>query len=380
MKVTIAIDSMKGSISSLMAGNAAREGVLAACPTAEVCVSPLADGGEGTVDAILASGIAEARELTVTGPLGKPVLAKYAVIPASGTAVIEMAAAAGLPLLSSEERNPLYTTTYGVGELIAHAIREDGCRRFVIGIGGSATNDGGTGMLSALGFSFRDAAGAPIAQGALGLTSLASISRDGAEPLLSACEFRVACDVTNPLCGERGCSAVFAPQKGATPEMVRDMDAWLSAYAALTEKTVGASLRDTAGAGAAGGLGFAFLAYLGATLTSGVALVTELTGLEEKIKDADFVLTGEGRLDGQSAMGKAPIGVARLAKKYGKPVIALAGCVTSDASENNRHGIDAFFPILPAPMPLSEAMAEENAYRNMKNTAEQVFRLISAVK
>lgn len=380
MKIVVAIDSMKGSISSLEAGSAAKEGILAAIPSAEVFVSPLADGGEGTVDAILACGRAEAREVTVTGPLGKPTGAKYAVIPESGTAVIEMAAAAGLPMLSPEERNPLYTTTYGVGEMIAHAIKHDGCRKFVMGIGGSATNDGGVGMLSALGFAFLNEAGDPIPRGAVGLSSLARISCEGALPALAECEFRVACDVTNPLCGERGCSAVFAPQKGATPEMIRDMDAWLSHYADLTEVTVGRTLRDAAGAGAAGGLGFALLAYLGASLTSGVSLVMELVGLEERIKDADIAVTGEGRLDGQSSMGKAPVGVAALAKKYGKPVVALAGCVTEDAKENNAHGIDAFFPILPAPMALSEAMEKESAYRNMKNTAEQVFRLISAVR
>lgn len=380
MKVLIAIDSMKGSLSSFRAGSAAAEGVRLAYPDAVTVVSPLADGGEGTVDALVAGMGGEYRTVTVTGPLGAPVEAVYGVLPESHTAVIEMAAAAGITLVPDSLRNPLLTTTYGVGEMILDAVRTQGCRRFIIGIGGSATNDGGTGMLSALGVRFLDASGAPIPHGAGGLASLATVDITGLDPDVAACEFRIACDVTNPLCGERGCSAVYGPQKGATPEMIAAMDASLARYAALTREATGKDAADAAGAGAAGGLGFAFLSYLGGVLTSGISLVMEETGLEDKIRDADIVLTGEGRLDGQSCMGKAPVGVATLAKKYGKPVIAFAGCVTPDAYLVNEHGIDAFFPILPAPMTLAEAMDEKNAYTNMKNTVCQALRLVKAVK
>ena len=374
LRAVIAIDSFKGSLSSIEAGKAAADGIRAVYENAETLVSPLADGGEGTVSAIVSATGGEMCRVTVTGPLGTPVLAEYGYIEARDTAVIEMSAAAGITLLSPEQRNPLYTTTYGVGEMILDAIRK-GCRRFLVGIGGSATNDGGVGMLSALGFSFLDKDGREIPRGAIGLASLAKIETKNAHPALSECEFRIASDVENHLCGEKGCSAVFGPQKGATPEMVRDMDTWLSNYAALTAAATGRDKKDTAGAGAAGGIGFAFLSYLNSRLQSGIDLVIAETALEEKIRDADVVVTGEGRLDSQSVMGKAPVGVARLAKKYGKPVIAFAGCVTEDARLCNAHGIDAFFPILRGVVTLDEAMDKENAACNLKATAEQAFRL-----
>ena len=374
LRAVIAIDSFKGSLSSVEAGEAAADGIRAVYENAETLVSPLADGGEGTVSAIVSATGGEMCRVTVTGPLGTPVLAEYGYIEARDTAVIEMSAAAGITLLSPEKRNPLYTTTYGVGEMILDAIKK-GCRRFLVGIGGSATNDGGVGMLSALGFSFLDKDGREIPRGAIGLASLAKIETKNAHPALSECEFRIASDVENRLCGEKGCSAVFGPQKGATPEMVRDMDTWLSHYAVLTAKATGRDMKETAGAGAAGGIGFAFLSYLNSRLQSGIDLVIAETALEEKIRDADVVVTGEGRLDSQSVMGKAPVGVARLAKKYGKPVIAFAGCVTEDARVCNAHGIDAFFPILRGVVTLDEAMDKENAARNLKATAEQAFRL-----
>ena len=375
MKITVALDSFKGSLSSLMAGDAVRAGCLLADPEAEVFVSPIADGGEGTARALTEGLGGEMISVTVTGPLGTPVTAEYGYIAESGTAVLEMASAAGITLVPPEKRNPLMTTTFGVGELILHAAREKGCRSFIVGIGGSATNDGGTGMLSALGVSLLDQDGLPIPQGADGLSTLARIDPSGLFPEIAASHFYVACDVKNPLCGEEGCSAVFGPQKGATPEMVAKMDKDLSNYAALTEKKTGKKTANAHGAGAAGGLGFAFLSYLNAELKPGIALVIEKTGLEEKIKDADLVITGEGRLDGQSVMGKAPVGVATVAKKYGKPVIALSGCIGKGARACNAHGIDAFFPILQAPCTLSEAMDGEQAYSNLKNTAEQALRL-----
>ena len=375
MKVTIAIDSFKGSLSTFEAGDAIKEGVRRVYPDACVRICPLADGGEGTVDAIVAGAGGALRTVTVTGPLGKPVDARYGILPKSGTAVMEMSAAAGITLVSDKERNPLNTTTYGVGEMILDAIRQ-GCRKFIIGIGGSATNDGGIGMLAALGFEFLKADGTPVSLGGRGLGELARICIDKKEPLLDECEFCIACDVKNPLCGDNGCSAVYGPQKGATPEMVTTMNAWLASYAGLTKQVLPEADADIPGTGAAGGLGFAFLSYLGATLQSGVEIVMRETGLEDQVKDADVVVTGEGRLDGQSYMGKAPIGVASLAKKYGKPVLAFSGCVTPDAVLCNQHGIDAFFPILRTPCSLEDAMNCDNARRNLSDTAEQVFRTV----
>lgn len=374
MKVVIAIDSFKGSLSSLEAGEAVREGVLKADGSAKVVIRPLADGGEGTVDALAIGLGGEMIEAEVTGPLGEPIKAKYCIVKGS-TAVIEMAQAAGLPLVPEELRDPLFTTTYGVGELILDAIRR-GCRSFIVGIGGSATNDGGTGMLSALGFEFFDKNGEKIAFGARGLESLASVSAENVIPELRECSFRVACDVNNPLCGERGCSAVYGPQKGATPESVKIMDGWLGKYAETAKSAFPNADPNYPGAGAAGGLGFAFKTFMNASLESGIGIILDETELEKHIADADVVVTGEGRIDFQTAMGKAPIGVAKLAKKHGKRVVAFAGCVTADAEECNNHGIDAFFPIIRGITTLDEALDRDNAYSNLRAAAYQVFRLI----
>ncbi len=375
MNVVIAIDSFKGSLSSFDAGNAVKDALLRLDKTANVTVKPLADGGEGTVEALASAGNSETVEIIVKGPLLKPVKAKYCILKATNTAVIEMAAASGITLVTADERNPLNTTTYGVGELIKDAILR-GCRRFIVGIGGSATNDGGTGMLSALGFEFLDKDGNPIALGAKGLKELCTIKTDKVIPELKDCSFSVACDVTNPLCGEKGCSAVFAPQKGGTPEMIRDMDGWLNSYAKIAKTVSPTADQNAPGAGAAGGLGFAFLAFLNSTLRSGIKIVLEEINIEADIINADLVVTGEGRLDSQTVMGKAPIGVAQLAKKYGKRVIAFSGCVTEDAEVINDHGVDAFFPILRGVVTLEEALKPENAYKNLTATAYQVFRLI----
>lgn len=371
MKVVIAIDSFKGSLSSLQAGNAVKDGILQVFPDAEIIVKPLADGGEGTVDAF---EDAKAVTVPVTGPLGDLVDAKYCILP-KGTAVMEMAAAAGITLVSDAQRNPLNTTTYGVGEMICDAIGK-GCRRFIIGIGGSATNDGGIGMLSALGYEFLDKNGTPVATCGNGLQDIAAIRTENVLPALAECDFRIACDVENPLCGEKGCSAIYGPQKGATPEMIADMDGWLASYATLA-KTVSEKADPLCpGAGAAGGLGFAFLSFTNAVLKSGIQLILEEISLENDIKNADIVVTGEGRLDAQTVMGKAPIGVAKLAKKYGKKVIAFSGCVTEDAEVCNDHGIDAFFPALRKVTTLEEALEPTNAYQNLHKTATQVFRLL----
>ena len=380
MKAVIAIDSFKGSLSTFESGKAVSEGIKRVYPDADTVICPLADGGEGTVDAIVSSTDGEIITVSVTDPLGGTVNAKYGYIPKTKTAVIEMSAAAGITLIEPEKRDPLKTTTFGVGEMIAHAVKVTGCRSFIIGIGGSATNDGGVGMLTALGFEFLDQNGDPIKRGAEGLASLCEIRTAGAMKELPECEFNIACDVKNPLCGENGCSAVYGPQKGATAKTIPLMDGWLSEYAKLSAKAVGTDYSEYPGAGAAGGMGFAFISYLGARLTSGIELVISVTELEKKLADADVVITGEGRLDAQSAMGKAPIGVARAAKKYGKPVIAFAGAIKEDAPVCNEHGIDAFFPILRKPCTLEEAMDVNTAYSNLTDTAEQVFRLFKRLE
>ena len=383
MKVVVAIDSFKGSLSSMEAGQAIAEGVKRVYQSAEVVVRPLADGGEGTVEALVEGmgGIFVTKE--VTGPLGKKVEAVYGVIESkedsSKTAIIEMSAAAGITLVPEESRNPMKTTTYGVGELILDAI-ERGCRHFIVGIGGSATNDGGVGMLQALGYDFVTREGTAISYRGNGLRELASIEESNVHPKLKECTFKVACDVTNPLCGENGSSTIFGPQKGATPEMVQELDQLLLHYAELSKEINANANRFYPGTGAAGGMGFAFLTYTNATLESGIQIVLTETKLEELIASADFVVTGEGRLDGQTALGKAPIGVAALAKKHQKKVLAFAGAVTPDAKECNQHGIDAFFPILRGIVTLKEAMDKENAHRNMVDTVEQVFRVVEIMK
>lgn len=378
MKVVVAIDSFKGSLSSMEAGTAVAEGIYRADKDAEVTVRPLADGGEGTVEALTAGMNGRIESVKVTGPLGNTVEASYGIIAETKTAIIEMAAAAGITLLAEKDRNPLYTTTYGVGELMQDAMKK-GCRNFIVGIGGSATNDGGVGMLQALGYGFLDAAGRQVPYGAEGLARIVKITDDRVVPELKECHFKIACDVTNPLCGEQGCSAVFGPQKGATLSMVEEMDKWLMHYAALTKEKYPQSDRNKPGTGAAGGLGFAFLSYTNAVLESGVKIVLEETKLEEYIKNADIVITGEGRLDGQTVMGKAPIGVAGMVKKYGKRVLAFSGCTTEDAVLCNQHGIDAFFPILRSVTTLEEAMSPEKARENLAATVEQVFRLIACL-
>ena len=383
MKVVVAIDSFKGSLSSMEAGQAIAEGVKRVYQSAEVVVRPLADGGEGTVEALVEGmgGIFVTKE--VTGPLGAKVEAVYGVIESkedsSKTAIIEMSAAAGITLVPEESRNPMNTTTYGVGELILDAI-EKGCRHFIVGIGGSATNDGGVGMLQALGYDFVTQEGKAISYGGNGLRELARIEEANVHPSLKECTFKVACDVTNPLCGENGSSAIFGPQKGATPEMVQELDQLLLHYAELSKEINANADRFYPGTGAAGGMGFAFLTYTNATLESGIQIVLTETKLEELIATADFVVTGEGRLDGQTALGKAPIGVAALAKKYQKKVLAFAGAVTPDAKECNQYGIDAFFPILRGIVTLKEAMNKEVAHQNMVDTVEQVFRVVEMMK
>lgn len=375
MKVVIAIDSLKGSLSSMEAGTAIKDGILAAKPDAEVIVKPLADGGEGTTDALIEGMNGERIDLTVTGPMHTPVDAYYGYLKDTNTAVMEMASAAGITLVPDSEKNPLLATSYGVGEMINDAIQR-GCRNFIIGIGGSVTNDGGIGMLKALGVRFLDENGEDAGEGGQALAKVARIDVSGMNPLLKECHIQVACDVNNPLCGENGSTYVYGPQKGVTEDMKKTLDEAMEHFARVTSETLENDYMNTPGAGAAGGLGYAFLAYTGAALTPGIELILDAVGLEEELSGADVVVTGEGRLDFQTAMGKAPVGVARLAKKYNAKVIAFAGSVTKEATACNKEGIDAFFPILRSVCTLAEAMDPVAARNNMTATVEQVFRLL----
>lgn len=359
------------------AGMAIKEGISNVC-NAEVIVKPLADGGEGTVEALLSGMGGKEINMEVTGPLGKKVRCSYGILEESKTAIIEMAEAAGLKLVPAEQLNPLNTTTYGVGEIIKDAILR-GCRDFIIGIGGSSTNDGGIGMLEALGYVFYDSDGRPVGREGKELTKITSLSTEGAMQELKECQFKIACDVNNPLCGPLGASNVFGPQKGATPEIIAILDAGLNNYSEVVKNSLNKDTAKYPGTGAAGGLGYAFLTFLEGKLESGISIILDKINLEQDIIDADYVITGEGRLDFQTAMGKAPIGVARLAKKHGKKVIAFAGGTTEDAVKCNEEGIDAYFGVLQLPMSVEMAMEYETARKNLISSATQVFRLIKAV-
>ena len=382
MKVVIAIDSFKGSLSSIEAAESIKKGIQKVYEDAQIKISPLADGGEGTTYALTKGMNGEFRKVKVSGPLENvKVVATYGIIKDTKTAIIEMSQAAGITLVPPEKRNPLRTTTYGVGEIIKDAIKQ-GCRHFIVGIGGSATNDGGIGMLQALGYDFFDESGNKISQGASAceLEHLVKIDDSNVIKELKECDFKIACDVTNPLCGKNGCSEVFGPQKGATDGMVKKMDNWLKNYSILAKKIKPKADANYPGTGAAGGLGFAFLTFTKASLESGIDIVLKETKLEELVKDADIVVTGEGRLDKQTVMGKAPIGVAQIAKKYNKKVIAFAGVVTKEARILNKNGIDAFFPILREVITEEEAMSKEVSSANLEETVREVFALIKAVE
>ena len=372
MKILIAMDSFKESLSSLAAGQAAAEGFYRVSPDAEITLIPVADGGEGTTDALVYATGGKTEQVTVMDLLGRQRLCAYGILP-DGTAVIEAAAASGLHLLRPEERNPFYTTTFGIGQMIGAAI-DQGCRKFIIGLGGSGTNDGGIGMLQALGFEFLDENGAQVPYGAIGLGKIHSVKCDRARSELKECSFEIACDVNNPLCGKNGCSAVYGPQKGADTAMVKQMDIWMAHYAEAVKSALPYSDPDFPGAGAAGGLGFSLMSFLQGKLCRGIELVIEHCSLRERIANTDLVVTGEGRMDGQTAMGKAPWGIATLAKEFHKPVIALCGSYKSAAKIHET--IDACFSIVPAPCSLAEALDPTVASENLANTAEQVLRLI----
>ncbi|WP_409296295.1 glycerate kinase [Peribacillus sp. SCS-26] len=377
MKIVIAPDSFKESLTALEAVHAIETGFKSIFPDAEYCRLPMADGGEGTVQSLVDATGGRIEDRTVTGPLGKPVKAFFGLSGDGQTAVIEMAAASGLHLVPPAERNPLVTTTRGTGELIAAAL-DTGVKHIIIGIGGSATNDGGAGMIQALGGRLLDALGKEIGPGGGTLRELATIDLSGLDVRLQDVRIEAACDVDNPLTGRSGASAVFGPQKGASPEMVELLDQNLTHFADIAEKALGRSFRNSEGAGAAGGLGAGLLAFLHAELKRGVQIVLEAVRFEEAVKDADFVITGEGRIDSQTIHGKTPIGVAKAAKKYGVPVIAVAGSLSRDSEVVLEHGIDALFTIVPGITTLTDAF--EHAGEYMERTARSIAAAMKIAK
>jgi len=374
MKIVFAIDSFKGSMSSLQAGYAAAEGAKRVFPDAQLVVRPLADGGEGTVEALAAGMGGYLRTVTVDGPLGEPVSCAYGIIEESGTAVIEMAAASGLTLVPPALRDPMNTSTYGVGQVIADAIAQ-GCRRFIVGIGGSATNDGGAGMLQALGFALVDAEGNAIPRGAKGLKDLAAIDESNVLPQLKECTFRVACDVTNPLCGEKGASAIFGPQKGADEAMVERLDAGLRSLAAVMLRQSGREIAAIPGAGAAGAFGAGIVAFTGGHLKSGIETVLDCVQFDELLRDTDMVFTGEGKLDSQSLRGKVVIGIARRAAAQHVPVTAIVGSVGEGAEGAYDLGVTSVFSINRRAEDFS--VSRHKTKENFTATMDAIVRLLA---
>ncbi len=374
MKIVIAPDSFKESLTALEVCEAIEAGFRTIWPQAEYRRRPMADGGEGTVQSLVDASGGQIHRCPVRGPLGEPVDAFWGMMGDGETAVIEMAAASGLHLVPPAQRNPLLTSSYGTGELIRAAL-DQGARRLIIGIGGSATNDGGAGMAQALGIALLDQAGKPLAPGGGALERLARIDLSGRDPRLSDLQIEVACDVDNPLCGPRGASAVFGPQKGATPAMVARLDANLGHYGDLIAQQLGQAVLEVPGAGAAGGMGAALLGLLGASLRPGIEIVMDAVGLAQAVADADLVITGEGRIDSQTIYGKTPYGVARLAKEFGCPVIAIAGSLSTDHAVVHEHGIDAVFSVVPGACALQEAM--EAAQSNIAVTARNVAQVLA---
>jgi len=375
MRIIIAPQSLKGSLTAAEAGKAIAQGARVVYPEAEIDIVPIADGGEGTVQALVDATGGRMIRKTVTGPLGEPVDAFFGMLGDGRTAAIEMAASSGLPLVPPERRNPRVTTTYGVGELIRTAL-DLGSRHFILGIGGSATNDGGSGMAQALGASLTTAKGSEIGRGGAALATLAHISTATMDARLQECIFEVACDVTNPLCGPKGASVVYGPQKGATPEMIKELDAALGHYAQIIEQDLHSAVSEIAGAGAAGGLGAGMIAFLGATLRPGAQIVLEAVQLEQHIATADLVITAEGQLDEQTAYGKSVGAVAELAKRYTLPVLALAGGLGENYRSVYSLGVDAVAVLPSGPMTLVFAM--EHAAALMSDTTERALKLFQA--
>ncbi|MER3123835.1 glycerate kinase [Bacillus pumilus] len=374
MKIVIAPDSFKESLSAYETACAIERGFHAILPNAEYIKLPMADGGEGTVQSLVDATGGHVVNQVVTGPLGEPVDAFFGMLGDGDTAVIEMAAASGLHLVPLERRNPLLTTSRGTGELMLAAL-DRGAKHVIIGLGGSATNDGGVGMMQGLGAAFLDQAGQDLSPGGGALHQLASIDLSGLDPRLQSVRLEAACDVDNPLTGERGASAVFGPQKGADEEMVQVLDKNLAHFAQIAEKQFNVSFEGTAGAGAAGGLGASLLGFLHADLQRGIDIVLKAVQFEAVIKEADLVITGEGRIDKQTIYGKTPIGVAKAAKQYHLPVIGIAGSLSKDSAVVHEHGIDALFSIVPGVTSLSEAMRDGAIH--VERTARNIAAIIS---
>jgi len=373
MHILIAPQSLKGSLSAAQAGEAMAQGTRAVYPEAQIDIVPIADGGEGTVQALVDATGGIIVQHVVTGPLGEPVTAFFGILGDGHTAVIEMAACAGLPLVPEQQRDPRITTTYGVGELVTAALDRQ-CHHFILGIGGSATNDGGAGMLQALGAALLTDEGMAIAAGGGALATLSRISIETMDPRLKHCTIEVACDVTNPLCGPTGASAVYGPQKGTTPEIVAQLDAALAHYAQIIERDLGYAVQEVAGAGAAGGMGAGLLAFLRANLRPGASLVFETVGLEQHMQRADLVLTAEGQIDKQTTYGKSVSAVATLAKRFGLPVLALAGGLGNNYQCVYALGVDAVAVLPSGPMPLAYAM--EHAATLMSDATERALRIL----
>lgn len=371
MKIVIASDSFKGSLTSLQVADAAACGVMDVLPGCDVVRVNVADGGEGTVSALVGGLGGEFMNLTVSDPLGRPVNVSYGVVEGGHTAVMEMSAASGLPLLGMDERNPMLTSTYGTGEMIAHALGR-GCRKFLVGIGGSATNDAGTGMLSALGYRFLDRNGRQLRGCGASLGEICSVDSSGAVCGLDAAEFIVACDVDNPFCGMDGAAFVFAPQKGAGPDMVDELDRGMSRFAGTIKSFSGMDITSIPGAGAAGGLGGAFLAFLNAELVPGIEMVLDAIHFDSIIAGADIVITGEGRIDSQTAMGKAPSGILNRACRQGIPVIAIGGKVEYSGPVSSM-GFASVVQVTPDGMPLEVAMSEEVAAANVRRAVSSAI-------
>jgi len=372
MKIVIAPDSFKGSLTAKEVGVAIKKGVQKAAPTAEVVVMPMADGGEGTLQCLIDATGGQIWETTVKNPLGRDITAAFGILGDGNTCVIEMAAASGLYLIGPQERNPLLTTTYGFGQLIKAGL-DHGCRRFILGLGGSATNEGGAGMLQALGYELQDEAGSSIGYGGGELGKLVRIETENADPRLAECTFVIACDVDNPFVGPNGASFVFGPQKGADAKAVQLLDDHLRHFANITEATTGVAIHDVPGTGAAGGVAGALLAFLGGTLKSGIDIVMETTRLAEVMQGADLVITGEGQVDFQTAQGKTPCGVARLAQKSGIPTIVIAGSIGQGIEALYEQGVTALTSIVNRPMSLDEAMTK--APELLEQAAEQIMRI-----
>ncbi len=373
MKIVIAPDSFKGSLTALEAAQAIAAGWRRVFMDANILTVPMADGGEGTVQSLVDATGGRLMHKEVTDPLGGKVNAHYGILGDGLTAVIEMAAASGLPLVPPGKRNPLITTTFGTGELIQASL-DHGCRRLIIGIGGSATNDGGAGVAQALGARLLDADGTPILFGGAALAQLARIDLSNMDPRIAETETVVACDVDNPLIGPRGAAHVYGPQKGATPEMVEQLDAALARFAEVVKCDLGKDIGEMPGSGAAGGLGAGLMAFLDAELKSGIDIVIDAVNLREKVGGADLVITGEGAIDEQTVYGKTPIGVAKVAQEQGIPVLGIAGMVSPGACAVYDHGIEALTTLVPGPVSLDEAVG--NAAALLADAAERAARMV----